>query len=240
MVAPRDRLDPENNLNWDLDGHRFDSSSVSEIVRKAVREGDGTNILHMAQSLRRKDLGVVLLLVERLAASRHRKRRQVAAVFCGAFATTPTAEAAETILRGLIDDSNVGVASRAVDAMGRIGCFTKPEYIDRFADHPDFVMRWARQSALISCAYGFDSGVASDPAALDSLIRLIEADRDETISSGAAFHLGTMFESEGSATPAVAAAFRRFVRHSNPGVRKWARYGLRKWRKREARERAES
>jgi hypothetical protein len=136
----------------DIDGHPFDALTVRQLVRLALANSETTDILHMAQAMSRNDLAVLVPIVERLAASRYRRRRKVAAVLARAFAGSELSDRAEVLLAHLFDDRDLGVASVAVCSMGELGRFSDPIYIDRFRDHPDFLMRWAREEALSLCA----------------------------------------------------------------------------------------
>jgi HEAT repeat protein len=218
----------------DLDGYRFDALQVAALVRLALREDHWAEVLEMVRALRRKDLAALLPIAEPLVSSRYRRRRRVGAVLCGAFAASPLADRAETLLSSLVDDKDLGVASAAVVAMGTLGRFSKPEYINQFRDHPDFLMRWARQEALARCAFGFDSGVRGDPAAADGLIGLVADSRDPTLAASAALALATLVALDGGAAPEVIDALRGHLHHPNPEVRKHARWGLREWRKQQA------
>ncbi len=224
-------LEPNSAAPNDIDRHRFDPLTVRQIVRLALAEGETGGVLPMAQALKRKGLDSLASIVERLAASRYRQRRQVAAVLGRAFAGSALSQRAELVLAHLFDDRDLGVASMAVCSMGELGRFSDPIYIDRFRDHPDFLMRWAREQALGLCAWGFGTGTRGDLAAIRALAELSSQERDPTLAASAMFELATLAQYSERQSAEMEAALVAGTKSANKEVRRNAREGLRKLRR---------
>lgn len=211
----------------DAFGHRFDALTLDEIVSNALEAEDWGEAIQLASAAGRKSAKELLDYALTLLSSTDRHARHVGLLLAGEVKGRGLDDRAEGAIAPFLAHADPRLVSQAILALGALGRYSRPEYIRAGSDHPEFAVRWARNMALQTCAWGHD-GPRKEPdsAACAALIEVSRDPRAGRLADSAVADLMLIFQ-QGLGTPEVEECLRWHAENGTPDARETAALALR-------------